>query len=358
MIHAPVDAEGNPKYRHLPRSRELRLEPGETVQVGYGCDGQRLMLSVSDNFGRLDKETLYKYLAAAFQKQLLTPEDKPSGAGLGLSMSFHSIHQLIFNIHDHQRTEAIAGWYLRLDTTGEFRKVEKSLNIFWLPEGSEPSSEVLPPLGEDREPEIEGAEPWRSFEASDDGSVIALRGRVDGETDFSRALGASVIDLRAVTSFNSPGVLAWRRFIQARQGKGLVLRACPQSLVSQAAMIKGMMERVQVETVLAPYSCNSCELEQDLERRVIEVFRSRDLSCAKCGGDVEFAGLHEEYEALFQFATSDQGASPRDEGVLGGDSISARQRPSSSGSSRAGLVALVVLTLAVATAVTIYLLGG
>jgi signal transduction histidine kinase len=141
MVHAPRDAAGNPKYEMLNATKSIELAPHEFIKVEFGCDGQRVMLSVSDNFGTLDKKKVHLYLSRAFGPPL-TPEDKPGGAGIGLSMSYRSIHQLIFNVHESKRTEAIAGWYLDVATGAEFRQVAKSLNLFWLPEDSEPLSNV------------------------------------------------------------------------------------------------------------------------------------------------------------------------------------------------------------------------
>ncbi|MEO6952585.1 MAG: hypothetical protein ABI321_12280 [Polyangia bacterium] len=138
VIHAPRDEHGHAKYESIGPRHDLCLDKGEEVRIAYGCDGQRLMLSVTDNFGRLEKHTLRNYLTRAFDGAMLTTEDKASGAGLGLSMSLRSIHQLIFNIQDQKRTEVIAGWYLRVNSAGEFRQVGKSLNVFWLPKDSVP----------------------------------------------------------------------------------------------------------------------------------------------------------------------------------------------------------------------------
>lgn len=138
VIHAPRDEHGHAKYEAVGPRADLVLEKGEEVRIAYGCDGQRLMLSVTDNFGRLEKHTLRNYVSRAFDGAQLHTENKASGAGLGLSMSMRSIHQLIFNIQDQKRTEVIAGWYLRVNSAGEFRQVGKSLNVFWLPKDSVP----------------------------------------------------------------------------------------------------------------------------------------------------------------------------------------------------------------------------
>jgi hypothetical protein len=89
------------------------------------------MLSVTDKFGLLERKRLQGYLFRAFGP--LETETKVSGAGIGLSMSFRNVHQLIFNVHQGKRTEAIAGWDLRIKTVSEFRRLNKSLNLFWLP---------------------------------------------------------------------------------------------------------------------------------------------------------------------------------------------------------------------------------
>lgn len=131
-VHAPRLPDGSPKYEALGARPDLVLAPGEEVTITYGCDGQTLMLSVSDNFGRLARSTLHAYISRAFQPAPLDLESKASGAGLGLSFAARSIHQLVFNIQDGVRTEAIAGWNLRVPNAREFGQVGKSLNVFWL----------------------------------------------------------------------------------------------------------------------------------------------------------------------------------------------------------------------------------
>jgi len=141
VIHAPRNPDGSPKYEGIGPRADLVLDAGEEVTISYGCDGQRLMLAVGDNFGRLEKRTLRSYLTRAFEGVQLQTEEKASGAGLGLSMALRSIHQIIFNIQDQRRTEVIAGWYLRVNSVGEFRQVGKSLNVFWLPKDAVPKVE-------------------------------------------------------------------------------------------------------------------------------------------------------------------------------------------------------------------------
>jgi anti-sigma regulatory factor (Ser/Thr protein kinase) len=144
VVHAPHTADGQPKYRDRAPSASLVLEPHEYVTIQYGCDGQRLMLSVTDQFGRLDKSTLNSYISRGFSSNALEVENKPAGAGLGLFLSFRSIHQLVFNIQQSVRTEVIAGWYLRVTKGSEFRQVAKSFNLFWLPPDAVPVAQPAP----------------------------------------------------------------------------------------------------------------------------------------------------------------------------------------------------------------------
>jgi hypothetical protein len=133
IVHAPRDAEGREKYANVGPASDLVLARNEYVSLTYGCDGQRFMLGVTDEFGELQRETLYRYVSKGFSGDKLTPEDKVSGAGLGLTLAFRGIHQLICNVHVSRRTEIIAGWYLPVTSTLEFRRVGKSFNLFWLP---------------------------------------------------------------------------------------------------------------------------------------------------------------------------------------------------------------------------------
>jgi hypothetical protein len=139
VVHAPCDASGQAKYENQTPRSTIQLEQTEYISVRYGCDGQRLMLSVLDRFGRLNKEALFRYVFRAMTPGSLQLDNKTSGAGIGLSLSIAHLHQMIFNIWDSVCTEVIAGWYIRVDSAMEFLRVGKSLNLFWLEKDSPPS---------------------------------------------------------------------------------------------------------------------------------------------------------------------------------------------------------------------------
>jgi hypothetical protein len=278
IIHAPHHADGTPKYEHIEPSTDLFLESHEHVHVVYGCDGVRLMLSVSDNFGRLDRHTLYKYLSRSFNAQQ-SPELKPSGAGLGLSLAFRSIHQLIFNIQEGVRTEVIAGWYLRIASASEFRQVGKSFNLFWLPVVSQADERAT-------------------------GQRCALQGRIDENTDLTTAREASTLDLRGITSITSRGLVHWLRFLYSIDGRRVEVVGCAEAFVRAASEVAGVMQGLNISTIMVPFECTVCGDEIVLERAPEAVFHPAVELC-KCGEAIRFAGITQQYESfLNQWLTS------------------------------------------------------
>ncbi len=126
IFSAPRDAEGNAKYDHLNRKEIVALQPSERVELRYACDGRNVLLSVSDPFGSLDRETIVRYVEKPFAR-MASPAK--GGASLGLYMVSHAITQLVFNIHTGVRTEVIAAFYIRSGLRG-LRISGQSLNLF------------------------------------------------------------------------------------------------------------------------------------------------------------------------------------------------------------------------------------
>lgn len=274
MVHAPRDAYEKPKYEHLGPSPNLTLEPQEYVSVVYGCDGRRLMLSVTDNFGSLNRRTLYEYLRRGF-KSSLEPETKPSGAGLGLSLSLRAVHQLVINVQDGRRTEVIAGWYLRIQSGAEFKQVGKSINMFYAAADAKPVVDDAP-------------------------SVVAqFKGRIDENFDYRVSTGARLIDLRHVTTVTSRGLTHWIEFIRSLKGRNAELIAFPEFFVFQATTVNGVVEGVTIRTVLVPFECTACQAEERRELPAEDVLRVTGV-CSQCGMTTRFAGLVAEFQAFLE----------------------------------------------------------
>jgi hypothetical protein len=219
MVHAPRRPDGTPKYEHLGPDPKLLLDQDEQVDVAYACDGQRLMLSVSDRFGTLARETVYSYISKAFGTAKQKVEQKAGGAGLGLSMSFRRVHQIVFNIHEQVRTEVIAGWYLRADSANEFRQVSKSMNLFWLPAPADRARPTLPgPVATPVQVALSEPAPVAPPRPKAPPAKIfrkRLTGRIDERFKIEPGEGGLRLDLRALTGITSSGVVAWLKAIRA-----------------------------------------------------------------------------------------------------------------------------------------------
>jgi CheY-like chemotaxis protein len=111
---APVDSKGNTKYAQLDRKVPVELLPEEEVMLRYGSDGNYLALSVTDNFGRLQRETAFKYLMRCFSKGRDQISQTTGGAGLGLYMAYLAMSTFVINCHPGKRTEVIGLLNLRV----------------------------------------------------------------------------------------------------------------------------------------------------------------------------------------------------------------------------------------------------
>lgn len=143
IFNAPRDLSGEPKYVNVARSEAVCLQPEEQIDFSFACDGRHVALAVGDPFGSLQRSVILRYLRQSLLCGRADIEHKQHGAGLGLSMVFNSINQLVFNIHEGLRTEVIALFYVR-NGAREFRASGRSLNIFVL-RGPRASQRVADP---------------------------------------------------------------------------------------------------------------------------------------------------------------------------------------------------------------------
>lgn len=81
MYAAPRDESGRPRYAHR-RREAIELDPRECPTLGYGCDGSRLVVSVSDPFGRLLRNDVF----SGIHRGLATGQMDTRGGGSGLGM--------------------------------------------------------------------------------------------------------------------------------------------------------------------------------------------------------------------------------------------------------------------------------
>ncbi len=106
---APIDkSTGRPKYAHLPRTTNLTLLDDETVTIKYGFDNESFLVSVTDNFGALDRKTVVDHLERCAARGPNQVRYDGGGAGIGLYMLFRYSSQLDFHICPGEKTEVIA----------------------------------------------------------------------------------------------------------------------------------------------------------------------------------------------------------------------------------------------------------
>jgi len=127
MYHAPADADGKPLYRHMARKDLAKLSFDRKVKVACASNGQHFAVSVRDAYGTLDKDVVVKFLSKGTQKAL-EPEQRESGAGLGLVTALKNANKLVFNLSPGAGAEVIA--LFDLDLLAQGRNGVRSVHIF------------------------------------------------------------------------------------------------------------------------------------------------------------------------------------------------------------------------------------
>jgi hypothetical protein len=127
LYHAPVDEQGNERYRSISRKELASLEEVEPIEIHYGCSGRYFGISVRDGGGSLTRKKALEYLMRAKQDTAVI-ENKATGAGLGLLSVLRSVSKLVFNLDPGSSTEVIA--LFDMDLIAEGKVGARSLHIF------------------------------------------------------------------------------------------------------------------------------------------------------------------------------------------------------------------------------------
>jgi hypothetical protein len=127
LYHAPCDQDGKPLYRHMARKELAHQDFERKVRMSCASNGQHFAVAVRDQYGSLDKDTVVKFLAKA-TAAVLEPENRESGAGLGLVTALKSANKLVFNLAPGTGTEVIALFDLDLLQSG--RSGIRSAHVF------------------------------------------------------------------------------------------------------------------------------------------------------------------------------------------------------------------------------------
>jgi hypothetical protein len=127
LYHAPIDENGQRKYEHLPRKELAKMTFDRKVKITCASNGQHFAVAVADSYGSLEKDTVVRFLAKGTQKEL-EPEQRESGAGLGLVTGLKNASKLVFNLAPGVGTEVIA--LFDLDLLAKGRAGVRSVHVF------------------------------------------------------------------------------------------------------------------------------------------------------------------------------------------------------------------------------------
>ena len=154
-----------------------------------------------------------------------------------------------------------------------------------------------------------GGRPFRWRTVQEGGrTIVELYGvlRADSDvTPLANLKGDVWLRLREFRRISSDSVQKWIDFVRATPpGERLHLMECPIPFIHQANLITNLLERQEVESFYAPYSCGACGLD---EEKLIDVKRDLDggrrrappaQKCSSCGGPLAFDELVEQYFAF------------------------------------------------------------
>jgi hypothetical protein len=135
---------------------------------------------------------------------------------------------------------------------------------------------------------------------------VEFFGEIDENADFAelrrRLKGQVVFHLAEVRRINSCGVREWVNFVRDLPGvNDLTFTHCSPAIVTQLNMIYNFRGTAKVRSFLAPYVCESCNVEEEKLLDVQTHFPTRDFrrlpdfKCEKCNSGMEFDDLPERY---------------------------------------------------------------
>ncbi|MFW7380006.1 MAG: hypothetical protein ACOH5I_14425 [Oligoflexus sp.] len=108
IYDAPRDENGQELYGQMSRKDRVILKPKQAARMEFACDGEKLVVSVSDPFGAITWDTVQRYLAKCFSgSRKVTNLDQGGGAGLGLYFCFNAVNSFVINVNPAIRSEFI-----------------------------------------------------------------------------------------------------------------------------------------------------------------------------------------------------------------------------------------------------------
>jgi anti-anti-sigma regulatory factor len=143
-------------------------------------------------------------------------------------------------------------------------------------------------------------------------TAVGLRGTIDEHAGLASVTGQVrgrlvVVDVGAIARINSVGVRDWMNWLKAlaEGGRRVVLVDCSPAMMDQVNLVRNFTQGAWVDSFLAPYFCDRCDLERD--ERLDPVALRRDgagvapaISCGKSACGLTFDDVEEGYFAFIE----------------------------------------------------------
>jgi hypothetical protein len=153
---------------------------------------------------------------------------------------------------------------------------------------------------------------WDVSPEPDGTLLVTFQGDFREHTDLSRLIprltGRVVFDMSRVRYINSAGVRHWVRFVRGLTAvESYRFVRCSVAFVTQVSMVPEAVGRGVVESVMVPFACDDCELE---EERLVQTAvlcgqgswppELPTFMCPRCGGELVFDDVPARYFAFLQ----------------------------------------------------------
>ena len=84
IFDAPVNGQGERYRKQQDRGAKFKLQDRERVELRFGTTATYAAISVKDQFGSLEQDTVMKFLKRNYQNESYTGREDSAGAGLGI----------------------------------------------------------------------------------------------------------------------------------------------------------------------------------------------------------------------------------------------------------------------------------
>jgi hypothetical protein len=128
LYDAPGASHGGSANERI-RKAVAGMAGARPTRLRYGCDGRYFAISVTDEYGRLQKSAILDNLMRARRERGRPRSDDSSGAGLGIYFILSSVTRFIANIEPGKTTEVICLFDMR-QKSRELGHCARSLHIF------------------------------------------------------------------------------------------------------------------------------------------------------------------------------------------------------------------------------------